>query len=1417
MKPGETIPFKLSFIASIPKEYIFPLKYTINKKYNFKVAIKANVIAVEVRFLNELSRFTFRNVRSDSEKVEMEAVQILEVRNDYNAPAEFAWEKPKMNDFFSINPMKGFVKPKSNLPIEISFAPKQQKDNHTIEDMLTMFLTNGLPKQIKVQGLVPSARCTLREELLDFGQIHVGVEEQLEFSIKNEKNEPAAYRINNPFPHILKFDRLEGYVDKRRRPIIMTLMCTETSKFETDVEIIIRGGNPLSLKVKAEIVAPKVDIKETEFDFGKVGNQDKVVKTLTFCNHSNLKAKVVVDLESIPQFKDFKLEISSIYKGEFNNCIKDLGMEEGEESEESEREYDEEKEEEEEDMDVNEEVEEKSDESIGPEIEEKRHFEVEIAPKSELEFNFIFHEITGIKNTRLYDFYTNFQVKGIGEIPELKRRVKVEIVKSNISLSRDKIIFPKTFIRENQGRMSQIEEIRIANSTIHPLNWKLKTDEFDVDTIFTVYPKEGQLNESNNETAVLKFIFDPKKDIEYRAPVYLVTLDEDGNEISSKKIDVIGLGCKPRLYFDRREIIMPVVPLGVESRVRFRIKNDGFENARIEHRFTSEMGHLNIQVDYLDDHSIGLLKSRLRMEVYFTFNKPISFTGRLSFIDDENNETTIMISGTCENSLMTNYFFFKSFEKQYNLRKEENGAIKFIKTESDLVDLDDRKSVDSVSVVSSVNTRKREIKISKDVIEMNCEYLKNYINSLCGTTIKVFPKDVIDSNGEILLLIIENLSNKKVPNINFAIDDQDTAKIAHHQRNCYLAIIRHLQEQGAFLNTVFPEFLMDFRLYKKYLLTDEKTNDLLEQNWNENKKLKKNWQLINQESWIMLINQIIKIFFINRVNSKTFKKAISHLNQYQRDELETFVPVQSNLYSNSELFLLKWLEANINGVSPQAVELLDFEKQVSLNNAWSALVFSYFPSMDNGRFRKKIGDSKIISPEKAFKFLEDYGINSHLVLENILNPDCRQIIIYSSILFQNLQHFYNEELIEFEGILGDTIQKSISLFNPTAHTIEYFVRKEASDDFSFKGETEIKLEPGQEKEFLIYFQSRFSHAQEGKLYFTNKNEGISHPAAPLVYNLKSNIKGRNSINKEIKLFKSHLYEKTPIKLNIISPFKERPDSFEVSMFIRKKPVPKKLNRYGKKEVIKKEEPIYKVFYIKPEGEEEKKPTIKLEFDREKEFLINFQPIDMDHYICDIVFLNHRYGEFQYTIEGIAELPKYYESIERECVVDDLFEFTINVPLGNRFLNEAMRTLKFESGTVKAKLSKEFTPERLVFNVDSNRSYYLVPNQVAYSGELDTEYRSGTEVVKLPVKFSSKTCQTYDGEIILRNVDLPNDIRVYRVVISVKPKNIYATIEFNCPVGREITQTIPIQNNSDKDWQIKVELNDNRKIITRQLL
>ena len=100
---------------------------------------------------------------------------------------------------------------------------------------------------------------------------------------------------------------------------------------------------------------------------------------------------------------------------------------------------------------------------------------------------------------------------------------------------------------------------------------------------------------------------------------------------------------------------------------------------------------------------------------------------------------------------------------------------------------------------------------------------------------------------------------------------------------------------------------------------------------------------------------------------------------------------------------------------------------------------------------------------------------------------------------------------------------------------------------------------------------------------------------------------------------------------------------------------------------------------------------------------------MDTYECNVVFVNEKYGEFQYTIEGSADLPEPIKRFEgKECCVEENFDFTLELELQNRYLQNTLSLLKSEKlvrtprrGN-RASQSLDGNPERNSFTVESNR-------------------------------------------------------------------------------------------------------------------
>lgn len=112
---------------------------------------------------------------------------------------------------------------------------------------------------------------------------------------------------------------------------------------------------------------------------------------------------------------------------------------------------------------------------------------------------------------------------------------------------------------------------------------------------------------------------------------------------------------------------MPVVPLNVESRCSFKIVNDGYENLSIKTRVMDELGNLGLKCDFPDGKTLGVGKSKIRVDVSFNLPKPVSFTTKIEFSDEQGKVYTIPVSGTADNSLFTNFQYLQRCQGDFRI------------------------------------------------------------------------------------------------------------------------------------------------------------------------------------------------------------------------------------------------------------------------------------------------------------------------------------------------------------------------------------------------------------------------------------------------------------------------------------------------------------------------------------------------------------------------------------------------------------------------------------------------------------------------------------------------------------------------------------------------------------------------------
>lgn len=167
-------------------------------------------------------------------------------------------------------------------------------------------------------------------------------------------------------------------------------------------------------------------------------------------------------------------------------------------------------------------------------------------------------------------------------------------------------------------------------------------------------PVEGTLEPG--ASLVVRVTFNPLLPTEYDAKIPLYLGDSTEPYLL---MEIKGEGADAKIFFDRREIILPCVPLGIPAKATFTVGHNGYENLQLVPKIANEVGKLPVKIDFPDGDRLGVTKTKIKVEATFDSPKPLSFTTFVDFFDDEGNKFSIPISGTTDNSIFTVFSYLQ--------------------------------------------------------------------------------------------------------------------------------------------------------------------------------------------------------------------------------------------------------------------------------------------------------------------------------------------------------------------------------------------------------------------------------------------------------------------------------------------------------------------------------------------------------------------------------------------------------------------------------------------------------------------------------------------------------------------------------------------------------------------------------------
>eukprot|EP01022_Parablepharisma_sp_SALTPOND_P034835 TRINITY_DN931_c0_g1_i1.p1 TRINITY_DN931_c0_g1~~TRINITY_DN931_c0_g1_i1.p1 ORF type:complete len:1690 (-),score=186.44 TRINITY_DN931_c0_g1_i1:61-5130(-) len=950
-------------------------------------------------------------------------------------------------------------------------------------------------------------------------------------------------------------------------------------------------------------------------------------------------------------------------------------------------------------------------------------------------------------------------------------------------------------------------------------------------------------------------MFNPQAHKEYikKVPLYV----DDVLDRPYLEFEMRGRGTTPKLVYDKKEIIIPPAPLKLESRAIFRVQNRGYENLDLSKYRVKFMDYppdpIPVELQFPEKtKAVNISKKDLKIESVFKSVKPINMTAKIEFQDDLINQPdTIDVSAVSDNCILTTYSYILRWRDEVSFMAN-NGTIEL---KHECPDSDDESSANirmkqsgrALSKAGSTYSRTSRKAVNMigytplrpEVQRKTCDYIRRWLNSNALTSVvQHFPQDLIKEHGKQVYELLHFLTGKSfAPPANIAQPpagansqngsttgrEEDIEKVTKAK---YEWLLTELTKYGAMLNTIRPE----------HLLSEEEYKLVCEKNKYGGSDISSRFAYLSEEAWITLFYQILKIFYLRRVNMGTFKTS----SMIPSPEKTLPRPNTSNVYSDSELLLLKWLEYHYNQQNPYHHKTLtNFESDLQDSLVFAAVIKSYCRNvkglMNMRTVTKSLEDNKFNAQKVIYTLKTELQLRTHITEEDILDPSAREMVIFCTQLFLYLPHYIPSDSIVFSCTLSQTVTKTIELRNDNKDRISYFVQLEGSPDFVIGDKRYITIEPGKTEAYPVTFVSRISKPVEAILMFNNHGDGPKQ-AAPLVFRLESNVTKRISAQVYSQNTDTNLYEPKEIPIEIPNKFSKNA-RFSIELkYERRKPVKaEQKNQKGNKKGNKAPDVTEEILKYIPDPFFCKHETIAVNKGQTTTLPVIFLPFELGVHECFIVLVDNDVGELQFQIIANAKLPspqsepitKTFPTESRQIIDLPIPSRNIKMESARALLHSQCTKERKEREKINWENYKRLMQEQQAFEVKitDTSSVFKAPNTITVidrsalrrdqlnmkpdvSRMISDMASEKGEDNRLQIEFMAKVVKRYETKVMIAN-PYKTDVRIYDLMVKTHPPPVYGQLTFNVPARHQVIQDIPINNESERDWNIKVDLQYDR--------
>eukprot|EP00940_MAST-03C_sp_MAST-3C-sp2_P001239 g1239.t1 len=853
---GFDISFKRDTVGAFERK----ITALINGQHSKRFSVRASVVPLRLDVSKSRIRFEF----VDS-NLESSVSELITLRNPGNSPAMF--EFITENECFTVSPPSDVVPAFGKMEALVTFSPQLSRP---CDGTIKMNVKDGESNEIRCSGVVHETKIRPDAEMIDFGTVAVGMCHTKTLTITNERTNSAVFWVSCEIPGVSvepRRGRLDGLGSTQLKINILSDM--ETSFVSALFRINARFGLPQMIKVSATVRTPKVHIREDEFDFGEVAIGARVLHPVHVDNVGNVPSILMLNMAAR---EDFMIAANSLddptEKYDPSAAITETRL-----------------------VPVA---------SQGSSFDHPKLFRLEILPGESLTFSLVFQP----KSATRHGFEFPISFVGIPNVSSLRRVVMATGVTSRVALSSRVVDFGETIVaRDCLNKSTYHRTVSIKNVSEEAFEWRLdeKALRESGKGFFEVSPTRGTLGV--DEAAKIRFDFTASGANEYAAvaPLYLEGLANR----PYLEVPISAQAVYPKLFFETTNIVLSPVPLDVVAKKTFYVHNSGYENLEVRYHMPKDENTMPMTLSFPEGQLLGSTKTKIPVVVCFSSKKPLSFTSRIDFLDDESNKFSVNISGSADNCLLTNFSFVSQHSRtERDVRDccEDNevfddadDATASIASFSSVLDKDVHddnvarwsfvRSGDAIDEDTTIHFKPLSVSgasisnilYPKPLSRRCLDFFVRWLNTnVLERPLLSFPGYLRDDNGATVIELVETLSGKKVK---FDVASKDLtssrSELISQLRGQFSALLVHLESFGALLHSIHPDDLLSKDAYIRTKTPKSSLQNMYDTRLSagilkRRKMIEEKFASVSVESWCTLLFQIVRTFMLRRVYPKWY-------------------------------------------------------------------------------------------------------------------------------------------------------------------------------------------------------------------------------------------------------------------------------------------------------------------------------------------------------------------------------------------------------------------------------------------------------------------------------------------------------------------------------------------------------------------